>query len=236
MRNESTYYRTEQVPEPARLAGLATLALLTLAGCTVGPKYHQPPALTQAPPPPTYKEAKPPAPTAEDKATGAAAPSNDGLSEWKPANPSDAMLRGKWWEIYNEPELNALEDQLNINNQTIKQYFENFMEARAIVREARAQYYPTVTASPSWGRSRGSANLGNNTGTNKAGSTASLITYPSTSPGNPTSLAVSGIRFMRPNITRRSAPPTSKTSASPNRPVWPSTILISADKTSYRRS
>ena len=178
MRNESTYYRTEQVPEPARLAGLATLALLTLAGCTVGPKYHQPPALTQAPPPPTYKEAKPPAPTAEDKATGAAAPSNDGLSEWKPANPSDAMLRGKWWEIYNEPELNALEDQLNINNQTIKQYFENFMEARAIVREARAQYYPTVTASPSWGRSHGSANLGNNTGTNKAGSTASLISLP----------------------------------------------------------
>ena len=44
------------------------------------------------------------------------------------------MLRGKWWEIYNDPELNALEEQLNINNQNIKQFFENFMAARAIVR------------------------------------------------------------------------------------------------------
>ena len=60
------------------------------------------------------------------------------------------MLRGKWWEIYNEPDLNALEDRLNIDNQTIKEYFENYMVARAIVREARAQYYPTVTAGPAW--------------------------------------------------------------------------------------
>ncbi len=58
------------------------------------------------------------------------------------------MLRGKWWEIYNEPELNALEDQLNINNQTIKQYFQNLMEARALVREARAQYFPTIGTVP----------------------------------------------------------------------------------------
>jgi NodT family efflux transporter outer membrane factor (OMF) lipoprotein len=177
MRKKSNHYRTEQVPKPDRTTALATLALLALAGCTVGPKYHQPPALSQAPPP-AYKEVTPPAPTAEAKATGAAAPSNDGLTEWKPANPSDAMLRGKWWGIYNEPDLDALEDQLNINNQTIKQFFENFMEARALVREARAQYYPTVTAGPSWGRSHGSANLGNNTGTNKAGSTASLMSLP----------------------------------------------------------
>jgi NodT family efflux transporter outer membrane factor (OMF) lipoprotein len=153
--------------------------IVALAGCTVGPKYHQPAALPQAPPPPAYKEATPPAPTAEAKATGAAAPSDDGLTEWKPASPSDQMLRGKWWEIYNEPELNALEDQLNINNQTIKQYFENFMVARSIVREARAQYYPTVTANPTWGRSRGSANLGNNVGTvAKGGSTASIWALP----------------------------------------------------------
>ncbi len=58
------------------------------------------------------------------------------------------MLRGKWWEIFNDPELNALEDQLNINNQNIKQYFENFMAARAVVREARSQYFPTLRSRP----------------------------------------------------------------------------------------
>ena len=71
------------------------------------------------------------------------------------------MLRGNWWEVFHEPELNALEDQLNINNQNIKLYFENFMEARALIREARSQYFPTVSTGPSWKRSRSSANLRN---------------------------------------------------------------------------
>src|SRR5262249_37692722 len=69
------------------------------------------------------------------------------------------MLRGKWWEIFHDPELNALEEQLNINNQNIKQFFENYMVARAIVREARSQYFPLVTAMPSWNRSRSSGTL-----------------------------------------------------------------------------
>ena len=43
---------------------------------------------------------------------------------WQPAQPQDAMLKGKWWEVFNEPELNGLEEQLDINNQNIKQYFE----------------------------------------------------------------------------------------------------------------
>ena len=64
------------------------------------------------------------------------------------------MLHGKWWEIYNEPELNALEDQLNINNQNIKEAFENFMEARTLVREARSQLYPTLAWGPSYSRSQ----------------------------------------------------------------------------------
>jgi NodT family efflux transporter outer membrane factor (OMF) lipoprotein len=152
------------------------MLLALVAGCTVGPKYHQPVALA-TPPPPAYKEAAPPPPTPEAKATGAAAPTAGDYKEWAPANPQDAMLRGKWWEIYNDPELNALEDQLEINNQTIKEYFENFMEARSLVREARAEYYPTVTAGPSWARSRSSANL---TGTNNSntGQTSSLISLP----------------------------------------------------------
>jgi NodT family efflux transporter outer membrane factor (OMF) lipoprotein len=79
---------------------------------------------------------------------------------WTIAQPQDAALRGKWWEIYNEPELNALEEQLNIDNQNIRQAFENFMEARAMVREARSQYFPTVGIGGSYTRSRASSNVG----------------------------------------------------------------------------
>ncbi|HTB12959.1 MAG TPA: efflux transporter outer membrane subunit, partial [Bryobacteraceae bacterium] len=63
------------------------------------------------------------------------------------------------WEVFNDPELNALEEQLDINNQNIKQFFENFMEARAVVREARSQYFPTLTVAPAFTRSRTSGNL-----------------------------------------------------------------------------
>jgi NodT family efflux transporter outer membrane factor (OMF) lipoprotein len=128
----------------------AAALLLFLSGCVVGPKYH-PPA-PQAPAA-VYKES----PTQSQEA---------GL--WTPAQPADAKLRGKWWEIFNDPELNALEEQLDINNQNIKQFFENFMEARAIVREARSQYFPTLSVAPSVTHSRASANLSTanaNTGT-----------------------------------------------------------------------
>ncbi len=121
----------------------AAALLLILPGCVVGPKYH-PPAPPQAPPA-VYKESP-----ANSKDTG----------DWTVAQPADAKLRGKWWEIFNDPELNALEEQLDINNQNIKQFFENFMAARAIVREARAQYFPTLTAVPAVTHSRTSANVG----------------------------------------------------------------------------
>ena len=71
------------------------------------------------------------------------------------------MLKGKWWEIYKDDELNALEEKLAIDNQTIKQYFANFMEARTLVAEARSQLYPTVGAGPNYSRSRASANQTN---------------------------------------------------------------------------
>ena len=64
------------------------------------------------------------------------------------AQPNDGMLRGKWWEIFKNPELNALEEQLNIDNQNIKQAYQNFLVARALIREARAQYFPTIATSP----------------------------------------------------------------------------------------
>jgi NodT family efflux transporter outer membrane factor (OMF) lipoprotein len=87
------------------------------------------------------------------------------------------MLRGKWWEIFHNPELTGYEDQLEINNQNIKQAFENFMEARALIREARAQYWPTVTTNPSWSRSKSSGNLGKSATAN-AGFTNSTWSFP----------------------------------------------------------
>ena len=135
-----------------RLLCTVTL-LLVLAGCVVGPKYHPP---SPQAPAPEYKES----PTQFKESEG-----------WTVAQPADAKLRGKWWEIFNDPELNALEEQLDINNQNIKQYFENFMEARAVVREARAQYFPTVSAAPSISHSRASANLRGVTNVNGTGTT-----------------------------------------------------------------
>jgi NodT family efflux transporter outer membrane factor (OMF) lipoprotein len=150
------------------LMGLAASALL-LGGCVVGPKYHPPAATVQAPPA-AYKES----PT-----------QNPDSGDWKVAQPQDAMLHGKWWEIYNDPELNALEEQLNINNQNIKQFFENFMEARTLITQARSQLYPTVGTTPSFQRSHSSANLRNSTGstgstgtTTGSGQTSSLLTLP----------------------------------------------------------
>jgi NodT family efflux transporter outer membrane factor (OMF) lipoprotein len=128
----------------------AGLAAVFLAGCTVGPKYHPPTATPLGAPPPTYKESPTQFPDAK---------------EWKVAQPQDAMLRGKWWEIYSDAELNELEDKLNINNQNIKQFFENYMVARAMIAEARSQLYPTIGTTPSLSRSQSSQNVGNFNGT-----------------------------------------------------------------------
>ena len=140
----------------------AAALLLMLSGCVVGPKYHVP--APQAPA--VYKES----PTQFNETEG-----------WTVAQPSDAKLRGKWWEIFNDPELNALEEQLDINNQNIKQYFENFMEARPLVREARSQYFPTLTVVPSVTHSRASANVGvANVGTTTVSTTGTSTTSTTT--------------------------------------------------------
>jgi NodT family efflux transporter outer membrane factor (OMF) lipoprotein len=133
---------------------VAIALMLITSGCVVGPKYH-PPA--------------PPAPAAVYKESPTQFPDSEG---WTVAQPADAKLRGKWWEIFNDPELNTLEEQLDINNQNIKQYFENFMAARAVVREARAQYFPTLSVAPSVTHSRASANVGaNSSSTSGTGTT-----------------------------------------------------------------
>ncbi|WP_254063874.1 efflux transporter outer membrane subunit [Granulicella sp. S190] len=145
------------------LAMCPALTALLLTGCMVGPKYHVPPAAAQAPPV-TYKES----PTQFQDTDG-----------WKVAQPQDAMLHGKWWEIYQDPELNALEERLNIDNQNIKQFFANFMEARTLVAQARSQLYPTVSVGPSYQRAKTSSNLGTSSVANP-GRQSSVGSLPAT--------------------------------------------------------
>jgi NodT family efflux transporter outer membrane factor (OMF) lipoprotein len=100
---------------------------LLLQGCDVAPKYNKP--VVQAPA--SFKEVTP-----------------DDLQKmdgWKVAEPKDTALHGKWWEVFNDPELNTLEEQVSTSNQSVAASFANFMAARAIVRQARSQYYPTVS-------------------------------------------------------------------------------------------
>ena len=139
--------------------GSALLAVF-VAGCRVGPPYHAPapPQIAAA----NYKEST----VNFQDADG-----------WKVANPSDAMIRGSWWEVFHEPELNTLEEQLNLNNESIKASFQQFMEARALIAEARAQYWPTITANPSWSRSRSSSNL-TNSATANTGRTSTIWSAP----------------------------------------------------------
>jgi NodT family efflux transporter outer membrane factor (OMF) lipoprotein len=151
---------------PGALTSVLTCALALSTGCTVGPKYHPPSIPTPAP---AYKEA-PQATTTT--------PANPDDGTWLPAQPSDAKIRGDWWAIFNQPELNDLESQLNINNQNIKLYFENFMEARALVREARAQYFPTVSIGPSYNRARSSGSLGSNASVANPGKESQIYSLP----------------------------------------------------------
>ena len=123
------------------------LGLLVLSGCkAVGPNYHRPGFQAPA----TYKE------------TGATSvavpPPNPQGGSWKPANPSDGMIRGKWWEIYSDPELNKLEETVTTNNAQLKQALDTYLAASEEVAAARANFYPTLSANASISRSRGSYN------------------------------------------------------------------------------
>ncbi len=114
-----------------RVEALISLALL-LGGCTVGPKYVRPSADAPA----AYKEAP----------------------SFKPAQPSDDVTKGKWWEAYGDPQLSALEEQVSVSNQTLKAAQAQFLEARAAVRVARAAYFPSVSGTASGGRTGQSQN------------------------------------------------------------------------------
>ncbi|HEY4043544.1 MAG TPA: efflux transporter outer membrane subunit [Rhodopila sp.] len=110
---------------------LAAPLVLLLTACTVGPKYETPSVPLTA----TFKEATP----ADYPTAGT----------WRPAQPSDKLYRGKWWEIFRDPELNRLEDELTEANQSLKQSEARFREARAMIRYQRAAEFPTISVSPS---------------------------------------------------------------------------------------
>jgi NodT family efflux transporter outer membrane factor (OMF) lipoprotein len=80
------------------------------------------------------------------------------MGDWKTAQPSDQNLGGNWWEIFQDPQLNALEAQVNVSNQNLKAAVAQYQEARAALRYARADYYPTLSTGPTATRERYSAN------------------------------------------------------------------------------
>ena len=98
----------------------------TLSGCAVGPDYQRPPLATTD----SYKE----------------------LGDWKPSEPSDALSRGPWWTIYQDDTLNDLEGRVNISNENIKAAAASFEQARALVAQAKAGFWPTLSAT--FGRTR----------------------------------------------------------------------------------
>jgi NodT family efflux transporter outer membrane factor (OMF) lipoprotein len=121
-------------------------ACLLLAGCTVGPNYKRP----DAPVPPAYKE--------NNGTQATVPPPNPPGGTWKPAQPADDALRGKWWELYGDPQLNSLEDKVAVSNQTLKAAVEQYLSARDQVRVSRAAYYPSFSVGPSVSRERQSQN------------------------------------------------------------------------------
>jgi NodT family efflux transporter outer membrane factor (OMF) lipoprotein len=133
---------------PRRAVSLAALALAAcLAGCKpVGPNYTRP-AMT--------------APTAYGESGGADVlkpPPNPNGGMWQPASPSDGMLRGAWWQIYNDPELDRLEVLVTPNNQNLRAAMQLYLAAHDSVAAARAQLYPTLSAGPSVSHNKLSAN------------------------------------------------------------------------------
>ena len=115
------------------------VCLASLTGCLVGPDYQRPPPAT--PPTPEFKE----------------------TMGFRPANPSDAVDRGPWWQIYGDPALNGLAAQVDISNQTLKAAEAAYRQARALVRRDQSGLYPSITASASAQQTGSGNNRGSGT-------------------------------------------------------------------------
>jgi NodT family efflux transporter outer membrane factor (OMF) lipoprotein len=125
---------------------LASTLASTLAGCAAGPDYVRPEVSTPA----SYKNGVP-----LDAAARAVSSSQD----WKPAQPADDKPRAPWWEVYGDPQLNALATRVADANQTVAAAAARFRGARAALAQARSAYFPTVTANASFNQSRVSSNV-----------------------------------------------------------------------------
>lgn len=123
-----------------RLIALGT-GLGMLAACAVGPDYQRPPADT----PPAYKEAQ----------------------GWKPGEPQDTANRGAWWAVYKDPLLDELEGQIDVSNQNLKAFEAAYRQASAIIQEARAAYFPTLTVTGQGQRSGQGAGAGGSGSTSR---------------------------------------------------------------------
>jgi NodT family efflux transporter outer membrane factor (OMF) lipoprotein len=119
-------------PSPNFRAAALLTVLLVSAGCSVGPHYKRPSAAT----PPAFKE-QPPVNFKEAEAAG-----------WKQSQPGDAYSKGRWWELYNDAALNALEEQVGVSNQNVLEAEAQYRQAKAAVSVARAALLPVVTADP----------------------------------------------------------------------------------------
>ena len=185
---------------------LLLLVVLGGTGCHIAPKYVRPDLPTA--PPAAYKENQPGTPQTQS-------------GGWKQANSQDAMVRGKWWEIFGDPELNSLEESLNIDNQNIKQSFENYMAARAAVHGTRSSLFPTVSAGPSYNVTVTSGGhptqpLGQPTSSEARATVQPTISHL-VSPGSRTSSAKSAARFEKAPMQHRSALPILQMSSSVNK-------------------
>jgi NodT family efflux transporter outer membrane factor (OMF) lipoprotein len=114
------------------LAGVGLAGVLSMASCAVGPKYNRPAVEVPA----AYKE----------------------VGDWKPAQPNDQSLGGAWWQIFQDQQLNALEDQINVSNQNLKAAEAQYTQTRAVLRYYRADYFPSITAGAAATRNRISNN------------------------------------------------------------------------------
>ncbi len=112
------------------IAAVAIAAAALLAGCSVGPRYTKPPAAV----PPAYRETPP-----DQFKEGAG---------WKTAQPADAHLRTSWWHLFNSPELDSLETQITVSNQTLKAAEARYRQSRSLIQAARSGLFPTVGTFP----------------------------------------------------------------------------------------
>lgn len=132
--------RLTRIPRPFRnrnifrlpVLAILSLGVLLLGGCSVGPKYSKPTVQI----PPAYKE----------------------NANWKPAQPSDQAQKGNWWEVFQDSQLNSLEEKLTVSNQSLRAAVDRFQEARDVLRETRSGLFPLITAGMTSTENRQSVN------------------------------------------------------------------------------